>query len=232
MSITTAMILAAGRGERLRPLTDSTPKPLIDIAGKPLIEYHIENLARAGIKKIVINTSWLGEQIHRALGDGSAYGVSIQYSDEPEALETAGGIIQALPLLGESFIVVNGDIWSDFDFSAWLDKPIKTQAHLLLVDNPEHNPAGDFAMANTMLVNHGAPMYTFSGIGRYTSEFFTGITQGRAALAPILRQKCDKHLISAEYYPGAWLDIGSMQRLQQLRARLAENAGNSANKDN
>ncbi len=172
MSITTAMILAAGRGERLRPLTDSTPKPLIEVAGKHLIEYHIESLARAGITSIVINTSWLSEQIHQALGDGSAYGVTIQYSDEPEALETAGGIIQALPLLGETFIVINGDIWTDFDFSVWREMDVETEAHLLLVNNPDHNPAGDFALKDGMLVNSGATMYTYSGIGIYTAEFF------------------------------------------------------------
>lgn len=220
MSITSAMILAAGRGERLRPLTDSTPKPLIEIAGKRLIEYHIENLARAGITNIVINTSWLGEQIHQALGNGSNYGVSIQYSDEPEALETAGGIIKALPLLGETFIVVNGDIWTNFDFSEWRNRPLETQAHLLLVNNPEHNSTGDFALKNGMLINSGQTMYTYSGTGIYTAEFFADIPPGKVPLAPIIRQKNNAGLISADLFQGEWLDVGSVQRLQQLREAL------------
>ena len=141
-----AMILAAGRGERLRPLTDKIPKPLIKIAGKSLIEYHIENLATAGYKDIVINTAWLAEKIHAQLGDGAQYGVSISYSDEGTALETAGGIINALPLLGKgSFLVVNGDIWCDYNFSKLPGLNPGIQAHLVLVDNPGHNPEGDFA---------------------------------------------------------------------------------------
>ncbi len=218
--ITTAMILAAGRGERLRPLTDSTPKPLIEVAGKHLIEYHIENLARAGIKNIVINTSWLSEQIHQALGDGSNYGVTIQYSDEPEALETAGGIIKALPLLGETFIVLNGDIWTDFDFSEWRDIDIETEAHLFLVNNPEHNPAGDFALKDGMLINSGPTMYTYSGIGIYTAAFFAGMQPGKVPLAPIIRQKNNTGLVSADLFQGKWLDVGNIQRLEQLREIL------------
>jgi N-acetyl-alpha-D-muramate 1-phosphate uridylyltransferase len=220
MSITTAMILAAGRGERLRPLTDSTPKPLIEIAGKHLIEYHIENLARAGIKNIVINTSWLSEQIHQTLGDGSNYGTSIQYSDEPEALETAGGIIKALPLLGETFIVINGDIWTDFDFSAWKNMHLSKQAHLILVNNPEHNLEGDFALKDEMLMNSGPTMYTYSGIGIYTAEFFAGVQPGKVPLAPIIRQKNDAGLVSADLFQGEWLDVGNIQRLEQLREVL------------
>lgn len=220
MRITTAMILAAGRGERMRPLTDSTAKPLLKIAGKRLIEYHIEKLARAGISTIIINTSWLGDQIRQTLGDGSDYGVNIRYSDEPEALETAGGILQALPLLGERFIVVNGDVWSDFNFSTWLNKPIKTQTHLLLVDNPEHNNSGDFALENGMLKNTGTPMYTYSGIGLYTANFFNGIAPGKAALAPILREKNPLNLVSAELYHGKWTDVGTLERLQKLEKEL------------
>ena len=141
-----AMILAAGRGERLRPLTDTTPKPLIKVAGKLLIEYHIYNLAKAGITEIIINTAWLADKIHDELGDGSKYNVSIQYSDEGEALETAGGIIKALPLLGnEPFLVVNGDIWCDYDFTKLPELEESKQAHLILIDNPEHNLKGDFA---------------------------------------------------------------------------------------
>lgn len=220
MSITTAMILAAGRGERLRPLTDSTPKPLIEVAGKHLIEYHIENLAHARIKNIVINTSWLSEHIHQALGDGSNYGVNIQYSDEPEALETAGGIIKALPLLGETFIVINGDIWTDFDFSEWRNIHLKTEAHLLLVNNPDHNPTGDFALKNGMLMNSGQTMYTYSGIGIYTAKFFAGVQPGKVPLAPIIRQKNDADQVSADLFQGEWLDVGNIERLQQLRESL------------
>lgn len=218
--ITTAMILAAGRGERLRPLTDTTPKPLIKVAGKPLIEYQIENLVASGIKRIVINTAWLAEKIHAALGDGSNYSVQIDYSDEAEALETAGGIIQALPLLAEKFIVVNGDIWCDFDYSSWIDKPISTQAHLLLTANPEHNLKGDFSIENGLAKNTGAPMYTYSGIGIYTAEFYDGVAQGKQALAPVIRGKIFQGQVSAEVHDGHWLDAGTLQRIEQLEQLL------------
>lgn len=219
-TITTAMILAAGRGERLRPLTDTTPKPLIRIAGKSLIEYQIESLVTSGIKHIVINTAWLAEKIHAALGDGSNYGVQINYSDETEALETAGGIIQALPLLGEKFIVVNGDIWCDFNYSSWINKPINTQAHLLLTANPEHNLKGDFSIENSLAKNTGAPMYTYSGIGVFTAEFFDAMPQGRRALAPIIRTKILHSQVSAEVHHGRWLDAGTLQRIEQLEQLL------------
>jgi len=167
------MILAAGRGERLRPLTDETPKPLIKVAVKSLIEYHLENLANAVFKRIVINTAWLSGKIHQQLGDGSNYGASISYSDEGEALETAGGIINALPLLGDKpFLVVNGDIWCDFDFSTLPELNNSTQAHLVLVNNPDHNQKGDFALQDNLIKNTGKPMYTFSGIGIYSASFF------------------------------------------------------------
>ena len=168
-----AMILAAGRGERLRPLTDETPNPLIKVAGKSLIEYHIDNLASAGIKDIIINTAWLAEKIHQQLGDGSNYGVTIQYSDEGTAMETAGGIINALPLLGdEPFLVVNGDICCDFDFSSLDTLKDGIQAHLILVENPDHNPEGDFSLQDELVKNTGETMYTFSGIGIYSTDFF------------------------------------------------------------
>jgi MurNAc alpha-1-phosphate uridylyltransferase len=218
--ITTAMILAAGRGERLRPLTDTTPKPLIEVAGKKLIEYHIENLAHAGITDIVINTAWLDTLIHAALGDGSRYGVRIRYSDEGEALETAGGIIRALPMLGKTFIVVNGDIWCDFDFSSWTEKQLDAQAHLLLVDNPDHNTRGDFGIEHGRLKNTGVDMYTYSGIGIYTADFFKDMRDGRAALAPILRDKSTHHQVSAERHVGKWTDVGTVERLQQLEKQL------------
>jgi len=220
-----AMILAAGRGERLRPLTDELPKPLIKVAGKSLIEYHIENLAKAGIKDIIINTAWLAEKIHQQLGDGTKYGVNITYSDEGTALETAGGIINALPLLGEEpFLVVNGDIWCDFDFSTLPALSANTQAHLLLVNNPEHNPEGDFALHNKLIKNTGDTMYTFSGIGIYRPAFFSTQKKGISPLAPIIREKCEKDLVSGQHHSGRWTDVGTLQRLQQLETTLAKNS--------
>ena len=212
-----AMILAAGRGERLRPLTDETPKPLIKVAGKSLIEYHLENLAKAGISEIIINTAWLAEKIHQQLGNGSSYGVTIQYSDEGQALETAGGIIKALPLLGdEPFLVVNGDIWCDFDFSTLPDLNNNTQAHLVLVNNPEHNPDGDFSLVNDFIKNTGIEMKTFSGIGIYKPDFFKEQNNGALPLAPIIRKKCESNLVSGQFYNGAWSDVGTVESLEEL----------------
>jgi len=217
-----AMILAAGRGERLRPLTDETPKPLIKVAAKSLIEYHIENLARAGIKEIIINTAWLAEKIHRQLGDGSAYSVSIRYSDEGTAMETAGGIINALPLLGdEPFLVVNGDISCDFDFSTLAELETGIQAHLVLVENPEHNPAGDFSLHQGLVKNTGKPMYTFSGIGIYSAAFFAGQQSGISPLAPLIRSMSENNLVSGQLHQGRWTDVGTIERLQELEALLA-----------
>jgi MurNAc alpha-1-phosphate uridylyltransferase len=216
-----AMILAAGRGDRLRPLTDEIPKPLIKVAGKSLIEYHIENLAKAGFKDIIINTAWLADKIHQQLGDGSDYGVSIQYSDEGTALETAGGIINALPLLGESpFLVVNGDIWCDYDFSMLPEIQDDKQAHLVLVDNPEHNPDGDFALQDGMIKNTGEIMLTFSGIGIYTTDFFAEQSPGAVPLAPIIRDKSDNDLVSGQHYEGHWTDVGTIERLNDLEKQL------------
>jgi MurNAc alpha-1-phosphate uridylyltransferase len=217
-----AMILAAGRGERLRPLTDDCPKPLIKVAGKSLIEYHLENLARAGFKEVIINTAWLAEKIHQQLGDGSAYGVNIQYSDEGEALETAGGIIHALPLLGdEPFLIVNGDIWCDIDFSSLSNLKPSTQAHLILVNNPEHNLSGDFCLQNGLVENTGKEMHTYSGIGIYSAAFFDKQKTGILPLAPILRKKCDDNLVSGELYNGQWTDVGTIQRLDELEKQLS-----------
>ena len=220
-SLNTAMILAAGRGERLRPLTDETPKPLIEVAGKKLIEYHIDRLKSAGVTRLVINTAWLAEKIHAALGDGANYGVSIRYSDEGEALETAGGIIRALPLLDEQFIVVNGDVWCDFDFTEWMYLPLAHEAHVLLVDNPEHNAEGDFAIDNGLLANSGDKRYTYSGIGIYSKAFFAGQPAGKAPLAPLLRSKSEQKKVSAQHYSGNWTDVGTVERLQQLQQQLA-----------
>ena len=217
-----AMILAAGRGERLRPLTDETPKPLLKVAGKSLIEYHLQNLAGAGFKDIIINTAWLAEKIHQQLGNGEHYGVSISYSDEGKALETAGGIINALPLLGnEPFLVVNGDIWCDFNFSSLPELKPEMQSHLILVNNPEHNPGGDFSLHNGLIKNTGESMYTFSGIGLYRPEFFAGQPTGPLPLAPIIRNKCHHDLVSGELFSGRWTDVGSVERLHDLEQQLA-----------
>ena len=216
-----AMILAAGRGKRLRPLTDTTPKPLIKVAGESLIEYHLNNLKYAGINDIVINTAWLADKVHQELGDGSSYGASIQYSDEGEALETAGGIINALPLLGsEPFLVVNGDIWCDYDFSKLPELKTDKQAHLILVKNPEHNQKGDFALHNGLIKNTAETMYTFSGIAIYCSDFFAEQNPGTAPLAPIIRNKCEENLVSGEIYNGRWTDVGTLERLQELEKQL------------
>jgi len=216
-----AMILAAGRGERLRPLTDEIPKPLIKVGGMALIEYHLDNLADAGFKDVIINTAWHAEKIHELLENGKKYGVHIQYSDEGTALETAGGIINALPLLGdEPFLVVNGDIWCDFDFTELPELEEDNQAHLILVDNPDHNEKGDFALQNGMVRNSGDTMYTYSGIGIYRADFFAEQQPGALPLAPIIRQKCERSLISGQLYDGQWTDVGTIERLQDLEKQL------------
>ncbi len=215
-----AMILAAGRGERMRPLTDTTPKPLLMVCGKPLIAHHIEALARAGIRDLVINHAWLGHKIEAALGDGADYGVRIEYSPEqPEALETGGGIFQALPKLGDGpFIVVNGDIMCDVDYAALPRQP-KGLAHLLLVPNPQHNPNGDFALENQLVRSDGEPKFTFSGIGVYRPELFQGCTAGKFPLAPILRRAMAQDQVTGMIHKGFWMDVGTPQRLQQLNQR-------------
>lgn len=213
-----AMILAAGRGERMRPLTDSTPKPLLKVAGKALIEYHILALAKAGIKELVINTAWLSEQIKTTLGDGSQYAVRIQYSDEgAQALETAGGIIKALPLLGnEPFVVVNGDIWCDYDFMSLPAQP-DGLAHLIMVDNPLHHPLGDFSLqANGYLSAEGENKLTFSGIGLYHPRLFENLEATVQPLAPLLRDAMQQEKVTGEYYQGEWLDIGTPERFSEL----------------
>ena len=217
------MVLAAGRGERLRPHTDITPKPLIQVGQYRLIEYHLLNLARAGIKDVVINISWLADQIREALGDGSDYSLNITFSDEGDsALETAGGIINALPLLNHGpFIVINGDIWCDYDLASLCRMEPKYEAHLVLVRNPEHNTAGDFALADGLIQNSGDTMLTFSGIALYTPEFFSGTQPGKKALAPMLRKKAESNKVSGEVYNGHWVDIGTIERLAQLRSFLS-----------
>ena len=219
------MILAAGRGERMRPLTDSVPKPLLQVGGKPLIVWHIENLAHAGIRELVINHAHLGTQIEACLGDGSRFGVSIHYSPEPEALDTAGGIANALPLLGdEPFVVVNGDVFCDFDFTRLNDAAKKYATYLVLVDNPPQHPEGDFSLEGETVRSQGPAMFTFSGIGVYRPEFFAAIAKGaKARLAPLLRAAMDRGTVGGMHYTGHWVDVGTPQRLNELNQRLKEN---------
>ena len=208
------MILAAGRGERLRPYTDVCPKPLLKIGGKALIVYHIEALAAAGIDRVVVNVSWLGEQIEAVLGDGSQFGLNLIYSHESEALETAGGIIQALDLLDEQFIVVNADIYTDYAFENLLE--IDSAAHLVLVPNPAHNSEGDFCLKDGYLHNDNGQRYTFAGIAKYHRSFFKGVTAGKQALAPMLRQAAQMGVLRGELYGGCWTDIGTFERWQSI----------------
>ena len=215
-----AMILAAGRGERMRPLTDHTPKPLLQVAGKALIEYQIEALARADIRDIVINLAHLGAQIEQSLGCGTRRGVTIHYSHEREALETGGGIFNALPLLGdEPFLVVNGDIWTDYDYSR-VDLTDGDLAHLVLIENPQHNLKGDFVLQAGRVVDTDAECYTFSGIGLYHPALFIDCTAGAFSLAPLLRQAISAGRVSGEYFAGNWIDVGTPQRLEQLDQML------------
>lgn len=216
------MLLAAGRGERMRPLTDSTPKPLLEVGGRALIVHVIEKLRDAGIEELVINHAWLGEQIETALGNGQTLGVNIHYSPEPErALETAGGIRNALPLLGEQpFIVCNADVWTDYDFSRLPNEP-DGLAHLVLVDNPQHHPRGDFVLERRRVHDFDGPRLTFSGIGVYRAELFGGEHPRRIALAPLLRAAMRDGQVSGEHFTGRWVDVGNVERLQALREQLA-----------
>ena len=233
-----AMILAAGRGERMRPLTDTLPKSLLRVGNKSLIEYHIHNLAHAGFVDIVINHAHLGQMIETALGDGERYGINIRYSHEPIALETAGGIVKALPLLesevgndpGERpFLIINADIYCEIDFSTLL--PILRQmkenldgdsAHLVLVSNPEHHADGDFVLDSGRLALIGKEKLTFSGIGVYKPAFFKGVEPGLVAkLAPKLCQAIAAGKVSGEHYKGVWVDIGTPERLRRLNVQLS-----------
>jgi len=223
-----AMILAAGRGERMRPLTDHTPKPLLKAAGKPLIEYTIEALVRAGITEIIINLAHLGNQLKTYLGDGSQYQAHIQYSEESETgLETAGGIKNALPLLGDSpFLVINGDIYCDFPLQSLINKSFDL-AHLVLVNNPSHNLNGDFSLqAQTTLTPEGEEKFTFSGIGLYHPDLFAKIKPGKSSLAPLLKKHMQNQRISGEHYAGFWMDIGTPERLEYLGHFLTSNSLN------
>ena len=222
------MILAAGRGERMRPLTDITPKPLLEAGGKPLIVWHIENLAQAGIRELVINHAHLGKQIEDFLGDGSRYNVSIHYSPEAEALETAGGIANALPLLGSApFLVVNGDVFCDFDYGTLCSKATQMNqqtACLVMVDNPPHHPAGEFFLDGEKVRAQGMPLLTFSGIGLYCPQLFSTIPRGsKAKLAPLLREAMDCGKVGGMHHHGRWVDVGTPQRLAELDQEIREN---------
>ena len=216
------MILAAGLGERLRPLTNMLPKPLIELAGKPLIDYHLEKLKNAGFDEVVINLSYLGDMIRNHLGDGSRFDLHIEYSDEgDDPLDTAGGIINALPLLGSSpFLVINGDIWCEHKLS-FASLHCEKLAHLVLTDNPEHNLDGDFAYEFGNIYNQGKHTLTFSGIGVYKPELFNDYKNEKIALAPILRNAIDNRLVSAEYFSGKWFDIGTIARLDEANNYLS-----------
>lgn len=218
-----AMILAAGRGERLRPLTDTTPKPLVEAGGKPLIEHHLDNLANAGFHEVVINTGHLGEQLPATLGNGARWGIRIHYSEEPpEALETGGGIFQALPLLGPApFAVISGDIWCDYPLGR-LRNVKCDRAHLVMVPNPAHHPAGDLALRNGRLRTSGDERVTFSGIAVYHPRFFASASPGRWRITALLKETADKHLVTGELHQGAWFDSGTPDRLAVLREALGQ----------
>ncbi|MGH8140078.1 MAG: N-acetylmuramate alpha-1-phosphate uridylyltransferase MurU [Steroidobacteraceae bacterium] len=226
-----AMVLAAGRGERLRPMTDMTPKPLVPVGGKPLISHHLEALARAGIRDVVINLSWLADRVRTALGDGRHFGVHITYSDEgATALETGGGIFNALQLLGsEPFLVVNGDIWTDIDFAALASRietaadwrtNLSVLAHLVLVPNPPQHPGGDFGLDGDRVLERESGRFTYSGVGLYRPELFAGCTPGRFPLAPLLKRAIAAGRLRGELHHGDWCDAGTPERLAALDERV------------
>lgn len=213
------MILAAGRGERLRPLTDALPKPLVAVAGKPLIEYHIERLAAAGFTDIVINCAWLADVLQQQLGDGSRFGVALHFSVETEALETGGGIKKALPLLGdEPFLVINGDIFIAHLPALPQQLAPDCLAHLWLVANPPHHPAGDFALQSGKVHSDGTDKFTFSGIGIYHPALFAECQQARFALGPVLRNAMAHGQVSGEMMSDYWCDVGTIVRLAEAEA--------------
>lgn len=229
-----AMILAAGKGERMRPLTLTTPKPLLTAGGKPLIEHHLERLKRSGFQDVVINHAWLGDQIEHTLGDGSRFGLSLHYSREGQPLETAGGIVRALPLLASPnsdwFMVINGDIWADFDLTR-LRPPAATQqqevdAVLVMTDNPPHHRGGDFCLTDrgtlsAECVEKEGEKLTFTGISLLHRRLFEGLDDQAGKLGPVLRTAMGKGRVTGLHHPGIWVDVGTPQRLQALNRQLA-----------
>jgi MurNAc alpha-1-phosphate uridylyltransferase len=221
------MVLAAGRGERMRPLTDREPKPLLKVGGRRLIEYHLSRLAAGGFREVVVNTAWLGDMIPAAVGSGAQFGLAITYSHErPEALETGGGIFQALPLLGSGpFLLVNGDVWTDMDFGALRrSPPAGSLAHLVLVPNPPQHARGDFKLEQGWLSEDEGLRHTYSGVGIYRPEFFEGCVPGRFPLLPLLRRAIARRALSGEIFNGRWHDIGTAERLASLDAELGRAA--------
>ena len=226
-----ALVFAAGKGERMRPLTEHTPKPLLWVRGKPLIAWHLEKLAAIGVRDVVVNTSWLSERFAPTLGDGAHWGLRLHFSHEgAEPLETGGGMLHALPLLGDApFIAVNGDIWCDHDFAALPREPAGL-AHLVLVDNPGHNARGDFALVGDQVQSQGEPSLTFAGIGVYRPALLAnwrdvigevpgaGLSPPRFKLAPLLRAAMREQKITGEHFTGAWTDVGTPERLAALNA--------------
>ena len=214
-----AIVLCAGRGERLRPLTDSIPKPLIEVGGQPLLGHHLTRLAAGGFSRVIVNAAHLAQQLIDYVGDGSRWGLRVQLSLEGEhALETGGGMLHALPLLGpRPFLAVNGDIWTDFDFASLPDRPTGL-AHLVLVPNPPHNPDGDFGLRNDQLINTPRQL-TFSGIGVYDPKLLAG-QHGKFSITPLLRAAIDQHLVSGQRFAGRWYDIGNTERLEHARAAV------------
>jgi MurNAc alpha-1-phosphate uridylyltransferase len=218
------MILAAGRGERLRPLTDAMPKAMVQAGGKPLIAWHLERLAACGCREAVVNVSHLGERIVEAIGEGARYGMRIAYSREPEPLETAGGIAQALGLLGQApFLLVNADVYCEVDFARLLALPLGARlAHLVLVPNPPHRAGGDFSLEDGMVGNASGPRYTYGGIAVMSPGLVAGVRPGeKAPLAPLLRSAAERRLLGGELYRGTWQDVGTRERLAELEAHLS-----------
>jgi N-acetyl-alpha-D-muramate 1-phosphate uridylyltransferase len=219
-----AMILAAGRGERLRPLTDATPKALVEAGGKPLIGWHLERLAAAGWREAVVNVSHLAEQIVERIGDGARFGLRITYSREPQPLETAGGIANALRLLGaEPFLLVNADIYCEFPFARLSGVALGERlAHLVLVPNPAHRAAGDFSLQGAIVGSGNGARYTYAGVAVVSPAMVAGVKPGdKAPLGPLLHQAADAGRLSGELYRGLWQDVGTAERLAELRSRLA-----------
>ena len=218
------MMLAAGKGERLRPLTERIPKPLVEVAGKPLVIWHLERLVAAGLTDIVLNVSHLAERIVERLGDGARFGAALRYSREAEPLETAGGIAKALPLLGEApFLLVNADIYCEVDFAALGARQLGARlAHLVLVPNPPHRPQGDFSLAGGLVGNTGEPRYTYAGVAVVAPQLVAALPPGeKAPLAPLLRSAAERRAISGELYAGLWQDVGTLERLRELEMTLA-----------